>query len=324
MQRALGRNGPLVSAIGYGALGLAGYYGAVSDREAIRALSHALACGATFIDTADSYGAGLSERIVGRAIRGRADSFVASKFGIVYDGSHQGTVVQTGWGIALQVNGRPDYVSWAIDRTLERLKKDTIDLWYLHVPDPSVPIEDTVGAMAVAVKAGKARYLGLSNVCADQIRRAHATHPIAAVQYEYSLWRREAEQDLLPTLRELGITLVAWGPLGGGFLTGHVGTLPPGDFRHNNPRYAPQNLAANRERFAPLLRLVAALDMTPAQLALAWLLHRGDDIIPIPGSCRPERIRENVAARDIRLTGEMLRYLDEIAPPGLAAGATLI
>jgi aryl-alcohol dehydrogenase-like predicted oxidoreductase len=323
-QRALGRDGPLVGAVGYGALGLAGYYGPVSEADSMRAISHALGCGANLIDTADSYAAGQNERIVGQAVRRQPGSFVSSKFGIVYDASHMGTLVRTGWGIALQINGRPSYVDWALHRTLERLARDVIDLWYLHYPDPCVPIEDTVGAMGAAVTAGKVRFLGLSNVSAEQVRRAHATHPIAAVQFEYSLWRREAEQDLLPALRELGIALVAWSPLGAGFLAGLVEPLTADDFRHHNPRFASHNLGANRERFAPLVTLAASLDMTPAQLALAWLLHQGNEIIPIPGSRRTIHISENVAAREIALTPEILARLDEIAPPGAAIGGTLI
>jgi aryl-alcohol dehydrogenase-like predicted oxidoreductase len=191
-------------------------------------------------------------------------------------------------------------------------------------PDPATPIEETVGAMAAAVKAGKVRHLGLSNVTAEQVRRAHAVHPIAAVQYEYSLWRREAETTLLPTLRELGVALVAWSPLGAGFLTGTVSALDKNDFRQNNPRYAGQNLARNSDRFAPLMQLAKELSVTPAQLALAWLLHQGQDVVAIPGTRRSPRIDENAKAASLRLDADQLRRIDALARPGLAEGATLV
>ena len=323
-KRTLGRGGPLVGSLGYGAMVLEGYYGASDDDEAIRTVHRALDAGLTMIDSADAYGNGHNEGLVGRAIRGRSDAFVASKFGIVFAPEETGTDVPTGWGFSLKINGRPDYASRALDASLSRLGVGALDLWYLHYPDPATPIEDTVGAMASAVRAGKVRYIGLSNVTAEQVRRAHAIHPIAAVQYEYSLWRREAETELLPTLRELGIALVAWSPLGAGFLTGTVSTLAPADFRQYNPRFAGPNLATNTERFAAFMQMARALAVTPAQLALAWLLHQGVDVFPIPGTRKQERIDENASATTIRLDAQQLHQINTLARPGLAEGRTLV
>lgn len=323
-KRTLGRGGPLVGSLGYGAMVLEGYYGASDDDEAIRTVHRALDAGLTMIDSADAYGNGHNEGLVGRAVRGRSDAFVASKFGIVYAPEETGTDVPTGWGFSLKINGRPDYASRALDASLSRLGVGALDLWYLHYPDPATPIEDTVGAMASAVRAGKVRYIGLSNVTAEQVRRAHAIHPIAAVQYEYSLWRREAETELLPTLRELGIALVAWSPLGAGFLTGTVSTLDPADFRQYNPRFAGPNLATNAERFAAFMQMASALAVTPAQLALAWLLHQGVDVFPIPGTRKQERIDENASATTIRLDAQQLHQINTLARPGLAEGRTLV
>ena len=323
-KRTLGRGGPLVGSLGYGAMVLEGYYGASDDDEAIRTVHRALDAGLTMIDSADAYGNGHNEGLVGRAVRGRSDAFVASKFGIVFAPEETGTDVPTGWGFSLKINGRPDYASRALDASLSRLGVGALDLWYLHYPDPATPIEDTVGAMASAVRAGKVRYIGLSNVTAEQVRRAHAIHPIAAVQYEYSLWRREAETELLPTLRELGISLVAWSPLGAGFLTGTVSTLDPADFRQYNPRFAGPNLATNAQRFAAFMQMARALAVTPAQLALAWLLHQGVDVFPIPGTRKQERIDENASATTIRLDAQQLHQINTLARPGLAEGRTLV
>ena len=323
-KRTLGRGGPLVGSLGYGAMVLEGYYGASDDDEAIRTVHRALDAGLTMIDSADAYGNGHNEGLVGRAVRGRSDAFVASKFGIVFAPEETGTDVPTGWGFSLKINGRPDYASRALDASLSRLGVGALDLWYLHYPDPATPIEDTVGAMASAVRAGKVRYIGLSNVTAEQVRRAHAIHPIAAVQYEYSLWRREAETELLPTLRELGISLVAWSPLGAGFLTGTVSTLDPADFRQYNPRFAGPNLATNAQRFAAFMQMARALTVTPAQLALAWLLHQGVDVFPIPGTRKQERIDENASATTIRLDAQQLHQINTLARPGLAEGRTLV
>jgi aryl-alcohol dehydrogenase-like predicted oxidoreductase len=322
--RPLGKEGPLVGVLGYGAMVLEGYYGASDDEDAVGTIHRALDGGMTMIDSADAYGNGHNERLVGRAVRGRRDAFVASKFGIVFEPGETGTDLPTGWGFSLRINGRPDYARRALDASLSRLGVDSIDLWYLHYPDPATPIEETVDAMASAVRAGKVRHLGLSNVTAEQVRRAHTIHPIAAVQYEYSLWRREAEATLLPTLRELGIALVPWSPLGAGFLTGAVSTLPANDFRQYNPRFAASNLATNTERFAPLMQAAKELSLTPAQLALAWLLHQGPDVFPIPGTRKPARVDENAKAAAIRLDADQLRHIDALARPGLAEGKTLV
>jgi len=323
--RKLGAHGPSVSAIGYGAMGLEGYYGSTDESAALDVIRHALDTGCTFIDTADAYGNGHNEELVGRAVSGkRHEAFIATKFGIVFEPKETGTEVPTGWGFSLNINGTPEYVKRSLDNSLYRLGLAHIDLWYAHYPDPQTPIEETVGAMADAVQEGKVRYLGLSNVTSDQARRAHGIHPIAAVQYEYSLWRREVETELLPTLRELGIALVPWSPLGSGFLTGTVDTLSDEDFRHNNPRYQGENLAANKDRFVPLLDIAKTLDVTAAQLSLSWLLHQGDDIIPIPGTRSKERVTENAEAADVQLSTEVIEKISSIALPGLALGETLL
>jgi aryl-alcohol dehydrogenase-like predicted oxidoreductase len=323
-KRSLGTGGPLVGGLGYGAMVLEGYYGASNDDEAVGTIQRALDVGMSMIDSADAYGNGHNERLVGRAIKGRTDAFLATKFGIVFEPTEAGTDLPTGWGFSLKINGRPDYARRALDASLSRLGVEVIDLWYLHYPDPATPIEETVGAMADAVEAGKVRHLGLSNVTAEQVRRAHAVHPLAAVQYEYSLWRREPETALLPTLRELGVALVAWSPLGAGFLSGTVKVLDKSDFRQNNPRYAGENLATNSERFEPLVQLAKELSITPAQLALAWLLHKGEDVVAIPGTRKSARIDENAKSALIRLDADQLRRIDALARPGLAEGATLL
>ncbi|MDJ0945586.1 MAG: aldo/keto reductase [Kiloniellales bacterium] len=323
-QRLLGREGPSVGCLGYGAMVLEGYYGGSDDDAAVETLRHAIDLG-MMIDTADAYGNGHNEQLVARALAPRRDrAFIATKFGIVFDEAETASDLPTGWGFSLRINGRRDYVLRALDTSLQRLGVDAIDLWYAHYLDPKTPIEETVSAMAEAVRAGKVRYLGLSNVTAAQVTRAHRVHPIAAVQYEYSLWRREAETELLPTLRDLGIALVAWSPLGAGFLAGPPAALDEGDFRQNNPRFAGDNLAANRDRFAPLMDLAEELGISPAQLALAWLLHQGEDIVPIPGTRRRERIDENAQAAKLRLTPETLERIDSLARPGRALGATLV
>lgn len=320
----LGRNGPAVGCLGYGAMVLEGYYGSSEDARGVETIRHAMDVG-MMIDSADAYGNGHNESLVGTAVKSRRNqAFIATKFGIVFDEGETGTEVPTGWGFSLKINGRPEYARRALDRSLRRLGVDVIDLWYMHYPDPSTPIEDTVGAMAEAVRAGKVRCVGLSNVTAEQVRRAHRVHPISAVQYEYSLWRREVEMDLLPALRELGIALVAWSPLGSGFLTGTVDKLEEKDFRRNNPRFAGDNLAVNRDRLAPIIDLARELGITPAQLALAWLLHQGHDIFPIPGTRRSERVDENAGAATVKLEPAVLRRIGDMAPPGLAVGTTLL
>ncbi len=323
-QAELGRGGPRVGRLGYGAMVLEGLYGGTEEADAIRTLVHAIDAG-MMIDSADAYGGGHNEMLVGKALRATAtEAFVATKFGIVFDANESGTELPTGWGFSLTINGTPEYVARSLDASLAQLERDHIDLWYAHYLDPSTPVEETVGAMAAAVAEGKVRYLGLSNATADEIRRAHAVHPISAVQYEYSLWRREAEQELLPTLRELGIALVGWSPLGAGFLTGQVAQLDENDFRQNIPRFSEDNLAANRDRFAPLLELAGELGVTPAQLALAWLLHQGQDVFPIPGTRKSARIDENAAALAVELDADSLARIETIAQPGLAVGATLL
>lgn len=324
-QRNLGKNGPAVGALGYGAMVLSGAYGASDDAQGIRTIHRALDVGMNVIDTADFYGSGHNETLLGQALKGRRDdAFVATKFGIIFEEDQTGTDFPLGFGFSIKINGTPAYTRRTLDASLQRLGIDVIDLWYAHYPDPAVPIEETVGAMAEGVRAGKVRHLGLSNVTADQVRRAHAIHPIAAVQYEYSLWRREAESDLLPTLRELGIALVPWSPLGNGFLTGTVDAVGKDDLRQVIPRFADGNLQTNTDRFAPFMAIARELGVTPAQLALAWLLHQGDDILPIPGTRRAERVDENAGAAALALDATLLKRIDEVAKPGLAEGGTWI
>jgi len=324
-KRTLGKSGPEVGAIGYGAMVLEGYYGEVSEEQAIRAIQHALDLGMNLIDSADAYGNGHNEKLIGQAIRGRrAQAFVATKFGIVFEQHETSTSLPTGWGFALPINGTGAYVHKALDASLRRLGTDVIDLYYAHFPDPTTPIEETVEAMAAAVQAGKVRYVGLCNVTPDEVRRAHGVHPITAVQYEYSLWRREIETTLLPTLRELGIGLVPWSPLGSGFLTGMVAKVGAKDFRRNNPKFSQDNLAKNIDRFAPLKAIAAGLDLTPAQLALAWLLHQGRDIVPIPGTRKVAHLDENIKAASVVLDDGILKQIDELVPLGSAIGKTLL
>ena len=324
-KRKLGSDGPEVSAIGYGAMGLEGYYGSAEENEALATLQHVLDNGTTFIDTADAYGNGHNEELIARVITGRRkDAFIATKYGIVFEAGQQGTEVPTGWGFSLNINGSPDYLRRALDNSLRRLNSEHIDLRYLHYPDPATPIEETVGAMSEAIGQGKIRFIGLSNVTINQVRQAHQVHPIAAVQYEYSLWCREVETELLPTLRELRIALVPWAPLGSGFLTGTIEDLASDDFRNNNPRYQGDNFKANKDRFAPLMQVAAELDITPAQLALAWLLHQGDDIVPIPGTRKQSRVTENAAAAEIALDAETVERISSLAAPGTAIGQTLV
>ncbi len=323
--RKLGSDGPSVGAVGYGAMGLEGYYGNTEEKKAVEVIQHALDLGCSLIDTADAYGNGHNEQLVGRALaHRRSEAFVATKFGIVFDPAETGTDMPTGWGFSLPINGKPEYARRAVDNSLKRLGMGHIDLWYLHYPDPATPIENTVAAMSEAVRAGKVRFLGLSNVTAAQIRRAHKVHPVTAVQYEYSLWRREVETELLPTLRELGIALIPWSPLGSGFLTGTIQGLAPEDFRNNNPRYQGENLTANKQRFAPLMELAAELGITPAQLSLAWLLHQGRDIIPIPGTRKRRHVTENAKAAEAVLSPEIVQKISGLAAPGLALGQTLL
>jgi aryl-alcohol dehydrogenase-like predicted oxidoreductase len=327
-KRTLGSNGLTTSAIGYGAMALVdGMYGHTDEQRGLRALQHALDAGATLVDTADAYGAGDNERLVGRAIAGRRnDVQLATKWGIVLEPSEHAHPIRHAHDQQILVDARPERARDALEASLARLGVDTIDLWYLHFPDPEVPVEDSVGAMAELVAEGKVRHLGLSNVTAEQVMAAHQVHPIAAVQAEYSLWTRDPERELLAVLRELGVGLVAWSPLGAGFFAGsadRIGT-PGEDFRSNHPRFKPQNLAANRDRYTPLRDLASELAITPAQLALAWLLHRGDDVVPIPSTRNPDHLDENLAAAGVTLDAVTLERIDALAPAGAAAGSALL
>ncbi|MBM7118817.1 aldo/keto reductase [Archangium primigenium] len=313
-QRALGRQGLKVSALGLGCMGMSDFYGARDDAHSIAVIHRALERGLDFLDTADMYGPFTNEQLVGRAIADRRDRVVlATKFGNM----------RTQDGAYLGINGKPAYVREACEASLKRLGVDHIDLYYQHRVDPTVPIEETVGAMAELVKQGKVRYLGLSEASPSTIRRAHAVHPISALQTEYSLWSRDPEDELLPTVRALGIGFVAYSPLGRGFLTGRfrsVEDLEPGDYRRNSPRFQGENFAKNLQLVDKVNQLAARKSVQASQLALAWVLARGEDIVPIPGTKRLPYLEENLAAADIRLSAEELRELDAIAPLGAAAG----
>lgn len=312
--RYLGPARLAVSACGLGCMALSGLYGTPGESAALRLLDRAIELGCTFLDTSDAYGPFTNEELVGRAIAGRRDDVVlATKFGNVRraDGSF------------LRVNGDPGYVPRACDASLRRLGVDVIDLYYLHRVDPRVPIEETVGAMAELVRAGKVRHLGLSEAAPATIRRAHAVHPIAALQTEYSVWSREPEAEILPAVRELGIGFVAYAPVGRGFLAGRFSNpaeLGTGDIRRQHPRFQGGNLRSNSEIAARLKSIAEAVGVTPAQLALAWLLAQGDDIVPIPGTSRTEHLEGNIAAASLRLTADVLAAIGEAFPPHVAAG----
>jgi len=312
--RTLGPDRLEVSTLGLGCMGMSEFYGEADEREAEETIRRALELGATLLDTADLYGPFTNERLVGRAIAGRRDEVVvATKFGNVRGPK----------GERLGIRADPEYVHAACDASLERLGVEHIDLYYLHRVDPQVPIEETVGAMAELVAAGKVRHLGLSEAGAQTLRRAHAIHPIAALQTEYSLWAREVEAEILPTARELGIGFVAYAPLGRGFLTGRYQRpedIPEDDTRRNHPRFKGGNFERNLALVERIGEIASEREVTPAQLALAWVLHRGDDVVPIPGTKRRRYLEENFAAAEIQLSDGDLARLDEAAPIGATAG----
>ncbi len=313
-KRKLGKAGPLVSALGLGCMGMSEFYGDADQREAKQVIERALDLGVTFLDTADMYGPFTNEELVGATIAGRREDVVlATKFGNV----------RAAGGERLGIRGDAEYVRQACEASLRRLGVERIDLYYQHRVDPKVPIEETVGAMAELVREGKVAHLGLSEAAPETIRRAHAVHPIAALQTEYSLWSREPEAEILPTLRELGIGFVPYSPLGRGFLTGRFRgpeDLPRGDFRRANPRFEGENFDRNLQLVERVTEIAAAKDVTPGQLALAWVLAQGEDIVPIPGTKRLAYLEENAAAARVELSDQDLRRIDAAAPPGAAAG----
>lgn len=312
-QRQLGQ-GLTVSALGLGCMGMSEAYGTRDEPEAIATIHQALDLGVNFLDTADAYGFGHNEELVGQAILNRRDRVIlATKFGIVRDKD----------GSFVAINGKPEYVRSACEASLRRLGVEAIDLYYQHRVDPNTPIEETVGAMAQLVQEGKVRFLGLSEAAPQTIRRAHAIHPITALQNEYSLWSREVENEILPTCRELGISLVAFSPLGRGILTNqvkHLDDLPDDDLRRRLPRFQGENFQRNLELVQRLEAIALEKACQPAQLALAWVLAQGKDIIPIPGTKRRKYLKENIAALEVELTADDLEQINEVAPPGVAAG----
>lgn len=313
-QRALGSQGLKVAAIGLGCMSMSEFYGPLDEAESMATLHRAVELGVNFFDTSDIYGPRTNEVLVGKALRPYRDKVViATKFGVVRDAD----------GTRHGVSGRPEYVRQACDASLQRLGIERIDLYYQHRIDPETPIEDTVGAMAELVKAGKVRYLGLSEASVATIRRAHAVHPIAAIQTEYSLWSRDPEAELLPALREMGIGFVPYSPLGRGFLTGQFKTLDdlaPDDWRRASPRFQGENFQKNLDLAAQVAQIAASKGCTPAQLALAWVLAQGEDMAPIPGTKRRKYLEENLAAADVALTPADLAGLNAAFPLGVAAG----
>ena len=313
-KRRLGANGPEVSAIGLGCMGMSEFYVGGSEKESIATIHHALDRGVTFLDTADMYGWGANEELVGRAIAARRDEvFLATKFGNVRGPN----------GEFLGVRGDPEYVRSACEASLKRLNVDVIDLYYQHRVDPNVHIEDTVGEMSRLQEEGKVRYLGLSEASPRTIRAAYATSPITAVQTELSLWSRDAEEEVLPTVRELGIAYVAYSPLGRGFLTGQFKSpddFPEDDFRRNHPRFQGENFEKNIQLVREVEDMAKEKGCSTAQLALAWVLAQGDDVVPIPGTKHVKYLDDNIGALDVNLSDEDLKRLDAILPPGAAAG----